>query len=233
MRIVGSSKTSAPSARSPPLSTPACCRVRVTTMRLPKSGRVSNQFSFSRSFTTSPKTATAGALKPAASTFAAMSPSVPRNVCCRPVVPQRTSATGIVFAAPCSISFAVIVPIRSTPISITFVPGVAASCAKSSELPVFAGSSCPVKMVSCAVWSRCVTGMPAYAGAASAEVTPGMISNRSPAAASASASSPPRPNKNGSPPFSRTTRFPARVFSTSSASISSCFSVCAPAFFPA
>jgi hypothetical protein len=39
--------------------------------------------------------------------------------------------------------------------------GRAASCAKSSELSVFAGSSWPVKMVSCALCSRCVTGTPA------------------------------------------------------------------------
>ena len=45
-------------------------------------------------------------------------------------------------------------------------------------------------------------------GAAIADVTPGTTSNGMPAAASASASSPPRPNTNGSPPFSRTTRWP-------------------------
>ena len=101
MRMVGISKTSAPSARRPALKPPACFRVRVTTMRLPKSGRVSNQFSWSRSATTSPKTATAGAWKPLAATFSAMSASVPRSVCCRPVVPQRTSATGVSGAAPC------------------------------------------------------------------------------------------------------------------------------------
>ena len=52
--------------------------------------------------------------------------------------------------------------------------------------------------------------MPAYAGAATPAVTPGTSSNGTPAAASASASSPPRPNTNGSPPLRRTTRLPAR-----------------------
>ena len=39
-----------------------------------------------------------------------------------------------------------------------------------------------------------------------ADDTPGTTSNGMPAAASASASSPPRPKTNGSPPLSRTTR---------------------------
>ena len=48
-------------------------------------------------------------------------------------------------------------------------------------------------------------------GAAIAELTPGTTSNGMPAARSASASSPPRPNTNGSPPFRRTTRLPRRA----------------------
>ncbi len=55
---------------------------------------------------------------------------------------------------------------------------------------------------------RCVTGIPASSGAATAVVTPGTTSNGMPAAVSASASSAPRPNTNGSPPLSRTTRLP-------------------------
>ncbi len=61
---------------------------------------------------------------------------------------------------------------------------------------------------------RWVTGMPASAGAAVADVTPGTISNGTPASASASASSPPRPSTNGSPALSRTTRRPARASAT-------------------
>src|SRR2546423_275604 len=57
------------------------------------------------------------------------------------------------------------------------------------------------------------------------------MTNGNLAAASARASSPPRPNKNGSPPFNRTTFFPSRVFSTSNALICSCVSVC-PGSFP-
>jgi hypothetical protein len=50
--------------------------------------------------------------------------------------------------------------------------------------------------------------MPASAGAAMALDTPGTTSKGMPARASARVSSPPRPNTNGSPPFSRTTRRP-------------------------
>lgn len=43
------------------------------------------------------------------------------------------------------------------------------------------------------VIDRCVTGMPARAGAAIADDTPGITRTGTPAAAQASASSPPRP----------------------------------------
>src|SRR5206468_3244553 len=52
--------------------------------------------------------------------------------------------------------------------------------------------------------------MPASAAAATAEVTPGTTSKATPAATRARASSPPRPRTNGSPHFSRTTRWPRR-----------------------
>ena len=48
-------------------------------------------------------------------------------------------------------------------------------------------------------------------GTATAELTPGTISKRIPASASASASSPPRPKTKGSPPLSRTTSLPSRA----------------------
>ena len=58
--MVGTSNTSAPLSRNWRESWPACSRARVTTMRCPKNGRRSNQFSFSRSLTTLPTTARAG-----------------------------------------------------------------------------------------------------------------------------------------------------------------------------
>ena len=51
---------------------------------------------------------------------------------------------------------------------------------------------------------------------------PGITLKRMPAAASASSSSPPRPNTKGSPPLSRTTRLPCRACATSAALIDSC-----------
>ena len=55
----------------------------------------------------------------------------------------------------------------------------------------FSGFSCPVMKVTAEDRSLWVSGIPAYAGAAIAEVTPGTISNSMPAEASSSASSPP------------------------------------------
>ena len=72
-------------------------------------------------------------------------------------------------------------------------------------------SSWPLTTRNADATPRCVTGMPAAAGAATALVTPGTTSYGTPARCSASASSPPRPNTNGSPPFSRTTRRPRRA----------------------
>src|SRR3989442_516393 len=70
--------------------------------------------------------------------------------------------------------------------------------------------------------------MPAAAGAAIAEVTPGTTSCGTPAARSASHSSAPRPNTKGSPPFSLTTARPARAAATKSALIS-CWATAWPA----
>ncbi len=77
-----------------------------------------------------------------------------------------------------------------------------------------------------------VTGMPAYAGAAMADEMPGTTSKGTPAASRAWASSPPRANTNGSPPLSRTTCWPRRPRSTSSASISDWGIVARPGALP-
>src|ERR1019366_9088338 len=58
--IVGSSMTPAPSAPRREARASACSRARVTTMRLPNSGRRSNQSSLSRRRTTSPTMMVAG-----------------------------------------------------------------------------------------------------------------------------------------------------------------------------
>ena len=60
MRIIGASMASAPIASIRSISSAACSRGRVTTMRLPNSGRVSNHCRCSRSATTRPTIRTAG-----------------------------------------------------------------------------------------------------------------------------------------------------------------------------
>ena len=100
------------------------------------------------------------------------------------------------------------------------MPGNRASASQSIALSSFAGSSCPVTNATAPASSRWVTGIPAYAGAATPEVTPGTTSKATPAADSASASSPPLPKTNGSPPFRRTTLLPSFAFATRSSSIS-------------
>ena len=145
--MVGISKTSAPCSSNWRESWLACSRVRVTTMRWPNSGRFSNQFSFERSFTTSPITVTAGAEKFFAAARSAMSASVPAMDCCRPVVPQRTIATGVAAAIPFALRTSAMAPIRSAPIKTIFVPGAPASRAQSISLSFRAGSSWPVTTV--------------------------------------------------------------------------------------
>ena len=75
----------------------------------------------------------------------------------------------------------------------TNVPFDAASQSQSTADSGFVGSSWPVTIVSDEESSRWVTGMPALAGAASAEETPGTTSTGIPAATSDATSSPPRP----------------------------------------
>jgi hypothetical protein len=148
-------------------------------------------------------------------------------------VPLRTAATGVSGERPPSISSCAMSPMRPAPIRITKVPPAAASAAQSTSVRSFAGSSWPVTTVKCVDTPRWVTGMPAYAAAPIALVMPGTISNGTPAAASASASSPPRPNTNGSPPFNRTTHPAVRPFSISTWLVSSWVRSTSPGDFPA
>ena len=74
---------SAPRSSSMSMSSPACSRERVTTIRRPKSGRSSNQRRCSRSAATRPITNNAGASRWAA---VAIVDSVPVTVCCAGVV---------------------------------------------------------------------------------------------------------------------------------------------------
>ena len=144
MRMVGISSTSALRSASCLVSWLACSRVRVTTIRFPNNGRFSYQFSLPRSFTTSPMMVSAGGLSPAFSTASAIVASVPSTACCRPVVPQRTTATGVFSGIPFATSCDAISRMRDTPMSTTFVPGILAICAQSRLDSSLSGSSWPV-----------------------------------------------------------------------------------------
>ncbi len=95
-----------------------------------------------------------------------------------------------------------------------------ASLAQSTFEQILEGSSCPVTIATEEEYPLCVSGIPADDGAASADETPGTISNRSFSFINSSASSPPREKMNGSPPFSLTTSFPDRACSMSNVLIS-------------
>ena len=84
IRIVGAWMASAPRSSSMSTSSAACSRERVTTIRLPKSGRASNQRRCSRNPATRPMTSMAGSCGRARSTIV---PSVPTIVACAGVVP--------------------------------------------------------------------------------------------------------------------------------------------------
>ena len=75
---------------------------------------------------------------------------------------------------------------RPAPMRMTSVPPARASASQSVSRVPLAGSSCPVTIVTLVETPRCVTGMPAYAGAAIALVTPGTTSNGTCAAMHAS-----------------------------------------------
>ncbi len=224
--IAGSSTTSAPSSSSSLRSSLACSRARVTTIVRPNSGRCSNHEKSNRA--TSPTTIADGDSTPAV----AMVPSVARVVRCSGRVPQRTAATGVSGARPPRTNASAMSAIRPAPMRITRVPPARASASQSVSVVPFAGSSWPVTIVTLVDAPRCVTGMPAYAGAAIALVMPGTTSNGTPAAMHASASSPPRPKTKGSPPFNRTTDAPVRPRSTSSALIWSCVISARPGALP-
>jgi hypothetical protein len=88
MRMVGTSRTSAPNSASRFANFPAWPVRRVTTIRFPNSGRFSNQFNFPRSFTTSPTMVSAGGeIFFSAASFAIVA-SVPETDFCLPSVPH-------------------------------------------------------------------------------------------------------------------------------------------------
>ena len=234
--MAGNSSGSAPRVRSRSDRALACSRARVTTIFLPNRGCVamsSNHCSFSRRRTTSPTTHTAGGVSLACFTSLTIVASVPTTTRCRVQVPHCTRATGVSAVRPFSCKRAAISGRASTPIrKISVSPALAmffqsrrCSASPAARVPDsrLSSRSWPVTMANELAMSRCVTGMPAYAGAAIADVTPGTTSNGTPASRHSSASSPPRPNTNGSPPFRRATLLPCLARSISRALMSGCF----------
>ena len=135
------------------------------------------------------------------------------------VQPDSMRATGVSGRRPARTSPAAVSARRVTPMSSTRVASTGASlrAAVTASAPSWAEATTKE-----AVMPRCVTGIPAAAGTETADVTPGTTSTGTAFSAQCSASSPPRPRTNGSPPLSRTTCFPAFAWSTRSSLIRSC-----------
>ena len=104
--------------------------------------------------------------------------------------------------------------------------------AQSSRDSGLVGSSWPVITAKLEAYRRSVTGMPAYAGAATDELTPGTTMNGTPRSRRCVASSPPRPKTNGSPPLSRTTHLPCSACSASSSLMRGWGTACTAACLP-
>ena len=173
----------------------------------------------------------AGVAMPCRSTSCGSVDTVADTRFCPAVVPCCKIDAGISGLIPASSSPAQMSRSALTPIRNTSVPPVFTSAAKSRSRGCPA-RLCPVMMCSDDTASRWVTGMPLYAGTEIADGTPGTTSNGIPCCASSSSSSPPRPNKNGSPPLSRTTVFPSCALVSSRRLMSACGRVWFPARLP-
>ena len=137
----------------------------------------------------------AGGSTPASAATAAIRETGARStrICGEPA--EITIAAAVAASSPAASSVATISGRYFTPIKITSVVRVRAIAAQSNSERSSVGGTCPLTMVTPCDKPRWVTGMPASAGAASAELTPGITCTLTPAAAQASASSPPRPNR--------------------------------------
>jgi hypothetical protein len=156
--------------------------------------------------TTAPTTSVDGGSTRASRAAAAIFPSVARTTCCWDVVARETIAAGQ--AEPRDDARRSAMTSSCAGIRTTSVSTLAASRSRSAGRP---STLCPVTIATDPDTARYVTGMSAASGAASAALTPGMTRTGIPARRSALTSSPPRPKRNGSPPFRRTTRSPARA----------------------
>ena len=141
-------------------------------------------------------------------------------------------ATGVSGERPAASRRRAISSSRLSAMKATTVPPPRPSAAQSMLSGRLPASSWPVTKVTALAMPRWVRGMPAAAGAARPALTPGTTRQGMPAAVNAAASSPPRAKRKGSPPFSRTTRCPARAPATSRALIFAWDSGAAPLRLP-
>ena len=118
-----------------------------------------------------------------------MSANVPRVIRSSGQVARSMTATGSDEGRPAATSCSHVVGNVATPMRMTMVPPAAATAAQSTGAPSLDSPSWPVTSVAVEAQSRWVNGMPAAAGAATAEVTPGTTSQGIPAAATSAISS--------------------------------------------
>ena len=180
--------------------------------------------------TTSPTTSVAGGPTFAAATRVGSSARDPVIVRWSSVHAHCTIAAGVEGGRPASINVRQVSASFPEAISTTKVSVAVAMRARSTVSSAWAVDA--VTTANERARPRCVSGIPAAAGAATALVTPGTMSTGTPASAHAISSSPPRPNTNGSPPFSRTTSRPAEASRTSKAPISCWLIAWRPGSFP-
>ena len=159
--IAGSSTASAPIPVSNSINRDAWVRERVTSARLPQSGRRSNQPISSRNPATSPITTITGAPMPACRPRSTILARLPVTVRWRLQVPHCTNATGVSADIPLAFSVSTIPGRVAQPINATRVPPVLARAAQSVLVWPLVGSSLPVTMVTEVEMPRWVTGMPA------------------------------------------------------------------------
>src|SRR5262249_10816593 len=146
--------------------------------------------------TTSPITMIAGLARWAAA--AGRRSSVASTSACVASVPSGMAQAGVCAGKPAASMPATRTLMRFTPMYTTSVVPLARKAPQSGS---DRSRACPVRKVTPRAMSRWVTGIPSAAGTPRPAVTPAMASHAMPARASASASSPPRPQTNGSPPF--------------------------------
>ena len=132
------------------------------------------------------------------------------------------TAAGVAGSRPAAMSRAVMTGSVAMPMRITSVSTAVARRSQSTPPAALPGSSWPVTTANEDERPRWVTGIPAAAGTATADETPGTTSTGMPAPRQASTSSPPRPKTKGSPPLSRTTSRPASAWWMRSALMADC-----------